>query len=125
MCIRDSGNSGGGEVKESITFLNSKGEIQSNLEEAAKVYQEKTGVKIEIIACPSGGSPFEKISSMYNSGTLPTMAMLDTTDIISLAKEKALDLSDEKWVADAGDLIDVYKRQSPGSVRKDPGIYEN
>ncbi len=99
------GNSGGGEVKESITFLNSKGEIQSNLEEAAKVYQEKTGVKIEIIACPSGGSPFEKISSMYNSGTPPTMAMLDTTDIISLAKEKALDLSDEKWVADAGDLI--------------------
>lgn len=101
-CNNAGGNS---ETKESITFLNSKGEIQSSLEEAAKAYEQKTGTKVEIIACPAGGSPFEKISSMYNAGTPPTLAMLDTVDVITLANEKALDLSGEKWVADAGELI--------------------
>ena len=33
-------------------------------------------------------SPYTKIVSMYNSGTPPTMAILDTTDVIALAEEK-------------------------------------
>ena len=68
-CAGTSGESGGASV--TLTFLNSKGEIQSALEDLAKLYREKTGVAIEIIACPAGGSPFEKISTMYNSGTPP------------------------------------------------------
>ena len=43
--------------------------------------------------------------SMYNSGSAPTMAILDTTDVKALAEAKALDLSDEKWVAEAGDYV--------------------
>ena len=42
-----------------------------------------------------GDSPYTKVVSMYNSGTPPTMAILDTTDVIALAEEKALDLSSE------------------------------
>ena len=101
-CNRDGGTGTGKNV--SITFLNSKGEIQAALESVAKEYEKKTGVKVDVIAAPAGTSPFEKISSMYNSGTPPTLAMLDATDVVSLAAEKALDLSDEKWVEDAGSL---------------------
>ncbi len=93
-----------GNTGESITLLNSKGEIQSALEQVAKEYGQKTGVKIEIIACPAGTSPFQTISANYNAGVPPTMAMLDTTDIDALGPEKALDLTGENWVADAGDL---------------------
>ena len=42
---------------------------------------------------------------MYNSGTPPTMAILDTTDVIALAEEKALDLSSEKWISEAEDYV--------------------
>jgi raffinose/stachyose/melibiose transport system substrate-binding protein len=81
-----------------ISFLNSKGEIQTALENMAITFEEETGINVEIIACGAGESPYTKITSMYNSGTAPTMAMLDTTDIVALAEEHAVDLSSESWV---------------------------
>lgn len=87
----------------SIVFLNSKGEIQGVLEDVAAAYTKATGIEVEIVAAQAGTTPFEKVSQMYTSGNPPTMAMLDTTDVVQLAKEKAIDLSGEKWVADAGD----------------------
>lgn len=83
-----------------ISFLNSKGEIQAALEEMAVVFEEETGIEVEIIACGAGESPYTKVTSAYNSGTAPTLSMLDTTDIVALAKEYALDLSNEAWVAE-------------------------
>ena len=91
----DSGAKKGSGV--SITFLNSKGEIQEALEKTAATYTKATGVKLEIVACGAGEVPYTKVTTMYNSGTPPTMAMLDTTDVVALAKEYALDLSNEKW----------------------------
>lgn len=82
-----------------ISFLNSKGEIQTALEDMAKTFESETGINVEIIACGAGESPYSKITSMYNSGTAPTMAMLDTTDVVGLAEEHAVDLSGEKWVS--------------------------
>lgn len=41
---------------------------------------------------------------MYNSGNAPTLAILDPTDIVGLAKEYALDLSGEKWVSETDAL---------------------
>lgn len=84
-----------------ISFLNSKGEIQSGLEEMADAFEQETGIKVDIMACGAGEVPYTKITSAYNSGTAPTMAMLDTTDIIALAEEYAIDLSEEKWTAEA------------------------
>ncbi len=83
-----------------ISFLNSKGEIQTALEDMAAAFEEETGISVEIIACGTGESPYTKITSMYNSGTAPTMAMLDTTDVVALAQEHALDLSEEKWISE-------------------------
>lgn len=81
-----------------ISFLNSKGEIQTALEDMAEAFGEETGIEVEVQACGAGESPYTKITSAYNSGTAPTMAMLDTTDIVALAQEYAVDLSGEDWV---------------------------
>ena len=88
-----------------ISFLNSKGEIQSGLEEMADAFEQATGIKVDIMACGAGEVPYTKITSAYNSGTAPTIAMLDTTDIIALAEEYAVDLSGEKWIEECQDQI--------------------
>ncbi len=92
-----------------ITFLNSKGEIQSQLEETAKAFtSENPTITVEIIPAAAGQSPFEKVSAMYASGNAPTLSMLDGGDIPKFA-EKFADLSSEKWVKDSatGALDDV------------------
>ncbi len=85
----------------SITLLNSKAEIQVALEKMSAAYEEKSGVHVEIMPVTDGDSPYTKVVSLYNSGNPPTLAILDTTDVIALAAEKAQDLSGEPWVAEA------------------------
>lgn len=88
----------GGSV--SISILNSKGEIQTALEDMAVDFEKESGIHLDVIACGAGESPYTRITSMYNSGTAPTLAILDATDIIALADEDALDLTDSAWVKD-------------------------
>jgi len=85
-----------------ITFLNSKGEIQVALEEMAMTYQKETGNEVEILACGAGEVPYTKVTTLYNAGNAPTLSMLDPTDVYALYDEYALDLSNEKWVAEVG-----------------------
>ena len=101
-----------GETEVKITLLNSKGEIQTQLEEAAKEFsKENPGITLEVIPAPAGQSPFEKVTSMYASGNAPTMSMLDPGDVKKFA-DKALDLSKEKWVGDAVERsLDVVKTE--------------
>lgn len=80
----------------SITFLNSKGEITSQLEDAAKAFTAETGIELEIIPCPAGTSPFETASAMYNSGSAPSILMVDPNDVPKFV-DKVLDLSAESW----------------------------
>lgn len=86
-----------------ITLLNSKAEIQTALEEMGTVFEEKSGVHIDVMPVTEGDSPYTKVVNMYNSGSAPTLAILDTTDVEALAEEKALDLSNEEWVEEAGE----------------------
>ena len=83
---------------QSITLLNSKGEIQTALEDLATTFTDETGINLEVMACGTGEVPYTKVTSMYQSGTAPTMAILDTTDVIGLAEEYGLDLSDQDWI---------------------------
>ncbi|WP_199624621.1 ABC transporter substrate-binding protein [Paenibacillus alkalitolerans] len=86
-----------------ITLLNSKGEIQSQLEEAAKSFKEDNpDITLEIIPVPAGQSPFEKASALYASGNPATITMLDTGDVEKF-KDRVLDLTNEKWMADRVD----------------------
>ena len=96
----------------SITLLNSKAEIQVALEKMSAAYEEKSGVHVEIMPVTDGDSPYTKVVSLYNSGNPPTLAILDTTDVIALAAEKAQDLTDEPWVAEA----DGYVTEIDGRV---------
>ena len=89
----------------SITFLNSKGEIQEAMEELAAEFTDETGIDVEILACGTGESPYTKVTSAYNSGSAPTMSMLDTTDALALADEYALDLSNEDWVKECENTL--------------------
>lgn len=86
-----------------ITLLNSKGEIQAQLESAAAAFKEDyPNITLEIIPVPAGQSPFEKASALYASGNPATITMLDTGDVEKF-KDRILDLSGEKWMADAVD----------------------
>ena len=49
-----------------ITLLNSKGEIQTALEEMAEAFEEDTGISVEVQACGTGESPYTKVTSAYN-----------------------------------------------------------
>lgn len=89
----------------SITLLNSKAEIQTALEEMSEVFEEKSGVHVEVMPVSDGDSPYTKVVSLYNSGTPPTLSILDTTDVIALAEEKAADLSAEAWTAEAENYL--------------------
>lgn len=84
-----------------ITLLNSKAEIQMALEKMGAEYEKKSGVHVEVMPVTDGDSPYTKVVSLYNSGTPPTASILDTTDVIALAEEKAADLTNEPWVAEA------------------------
>lgn len=83
-----------------ITFLNTKGEIQAQLENLALTFQAESGIELEIIPAGSGTSPFEKMTSLYASGNAPTLAMMDIGDLPAFA-DKMEDLSNEKWISDA------------------------
>ena len=87
-----------------ITLLNSKAEIQTALEEMADIFEEKSGVHIEVMPI-SDDSPYTKVVSLYNSGTPPPLSILDTTEVIALAEEKAADLSGEMWTEEAENYL--------------------
>ncbi len=92
-----------------ISLLNSKGgAYMEPLEKMAEAYRQLTGVEIEIVNTPDSDSPFEKISTMYNSGNPPTIAMLDPTDVVAIGPEKGLDLSGEAWNEVTGTLAAVW-----------------
>lgn len=88
-----------------ITLLNTKAEIQASLEKMGKQFEEKSGVHVEVMPVTDGDSPYTKMVSLYNAGDPPTLAILDTTDVIALAEEKAADLSNEKWTAEAEEYL--------------------
>ncbi|MFD1956530.1 ABC transporter substrate-binding protein [Paenibacillus thailandensis] len=109
------------DLKAKITFLNSKGEIQAQLEEAAKTFSnDYPGVTVEILSTSSGQSPFEKASQMYAAGNPATILMLDPADVPKF-KDRILDLSGEKWVADA---IDNSLTKADGTVLDFPFAVE-
>ncbi|MCI8418172.1 MAG: carbohydrate ABC transporter substrate-binding protein [Lachnospiraceae bacterium] len=88
-----------------IVLLNTKAEIQVALEEMAQVFEERSGVHVEVMPVMDGESPYTKVVSLYNSGNPPTLSILDTTDVIALAQEKAEELGGEAWTAEAEEYL--------------------
>ena len=75
------------------------------MEKMGAAFEEKFGVHVEVMPVTDGDSPYTKMVSLYNSGNPPTLAILDTTDVIALAEEKAADLTEEPWTAEAEEYL--------------------
>lgn len=92
-----------------ISVLNTKAEIQVALEEIAVIFEEKTGIHVEIMPVTDGDSPYTKVVSLYNAGNPPTLSILDTTDVVAAGIEKPVSLAKEDWSLGAHQLQYVYE----------------
>lgn len=88
-----------------ITIFNSKMEIQDQMLEMAKRYEKETGVKVEVYY--SSDTVSAHLATKYASNNPYTISMVDAKDVYSLAKEHAVDLSDQKWVRDTDYEISI------------------
>ena len=111
MLLAGCGGSSGGEETgktgntNGITIFNSKMEIQDQLLEMAKKYEEETGVHVEVYY--SSDTVSAHLATRYASDNPYTLSMVDAKDIYSLAEEHAADLSGEEWVKDTKYAIDI------------------
>lgn len=84
-----------------IEMLNTKSEIQSQLEDAAAQWGELTGATLEVYTIGSG-SPSQEISARYAANNAPALIMGDIQDVVSICEEKGVDLADQSWAANGG-----------------------
>lgn len=101
-----------------ITFLNSKSEIQQQMTEAAAEFSKANPqITVQVITTAENQSPVERASALYAAGTPATLTMLDAGDIEKF-KDKAADLSAEKWVKELAqpNLIDGKTLAFPFAV---------
>lgn len=91
--------------KVSITIFNSKMEIQSQFEEMAKKYAEDNGINVEVYY--TNDTVSAHLATKYSSGDPYTLAMVDAKDIYSLAKDHAIDMSDQEWVKNTNYAIGI------------------
>ncbi len=91
--------------KVSITIFNSKMEVQSQFEEMAEKYAEDNGINVEVYY--SNDTVAAHLATKYSSGDPYTLAMVDAKDIYSLAKDHAIDMSDQEWVKNTNYAIGI------------------
>lgn len=84
-----------------IEMLNTKSEIQEQLENAAAEWGELTGATLEVYTIGSG-SPSQEISARYAANNAPALIMGDIQDVVSVCQENGVDLSGEAWAANGG-----------------------
>ena len=89
----------------SITIFNSKMEVQSQFEEMAEKYAEDNGINIEVYY--SNDTVAAHLATKYSSGDPYTLAMVDAKDVYSLAKDHAIDMSDQEWVKNTNYAIGI------------------
>ncbi len=91
--------------KVSITIFNSKMEVQSQFEEMAEKYAEDNGINVEVYY--SNDTVAAHLATKYSAGDPYTLAMVDAKDIYSLAKDHAIDMSDQEWVKNTNYAIGI------------------
>lgn len=80
-------------------------EVQSQFEEKAAEYSEETGVGVEVYY--SSDTVAAHLATKYSANDPYTLAMVDAKDIYSLAKDHAIDLSDQSWVDETNYAIGI------------------
>ena len=82
-----------------ITLLNGKAEVKSQMEELAEAYTKKTGVKVKIETPGSGVDIQATLKGYYLADKMPDIFVCEGSAFESW-KGLCADLSDEKWVKD-------------------------
>ena len=99
-------SSGGGSGDgTSITLFNSKNEIQEDFENLAKVYEEQTGVHVEVYY--SQDTVSAHLATKYASKAPYTINMVDAKDVYSLGKQYGADMTGAAWADDTDYAISV------------------
>lgn len=85
-----------------IEMLNTKSEIEDQLEAAAKEWGGLTGATLNVYTIGSG-APSTEISARYAAGNAPALIMGDIQDIVTCVKsDYARDLKDQSWAKNGG-----------------------
>jgi raffinose/stachyose/melibiose transport system substrate-binding protein len=101
-CNRSSGTGRGKSTGTEILLISSKIEIDAALKAYAAVYQNQTGVKVNVRSF-GGESPYApNLTAMLNSGTEPEIFVFEGISGYEEAKQanRVTDLSGEPWVRD-------------------------
>lgn len=93
----------------SITMLNTKSEIQPQLEAAAEEWGALTGATLEVYTIGGDSSPAKEIGSRYAANNAPTLVMGDPQDVSDFCEEYGADLSGESWAANGGTKYGIMK----------------
>lgn len=95
-----------------ISILNSKQEMQVELEEALKEFsKENNNIKVKAVKYSQNNTHSNKLDSMYGSGNAPTISIIDP-GYISKITDKLTDLSNEEWAKEMGNTIsDIVKNK--------------
>ncbi|SFG69682.1 raffinose/stachyose/melibiose transport system substrate-binding protein [Lachnospiraceae bacterium C7] len=80
-----------------ITLLNNKSEVESQLEELAKKYETDTGVKVEIESVPAGVDSQAVLKGYYLSDKMPDIVVCEAAGFENW-KGLFVDMSNEKWI---------------------------
>ena len=95
-CSKDDGDSSS-EWDNKITILQSKVEISEQLEELAKIYEEETGVKVEVWGT-TGDDYFSQLQVRLNSNQGPSIMTLQNVMTARQIESYIYDLSNEDMV---------------------------
>ena len=93
----------GGRV--SVTVLNSKMEIQDQMQAIAEAYSATHDADVYVIY--SSDSVSAHLATRYASDEPYTLSMVDGKDVYALAREHAMDLSGEEWVSHTSQAIAI------------------
>jgi len=80
-----------------LTFMNSKPEISEEMEAIVDEWAEAHNVKIEFYET---STPGDTLTQKYASGDGPTIAIVDSGQIVEMGEEKMLPLDGEPWEDD-------------------------
>jgi raffinose/stachyose/melibiose transport system substrate-binding protein len=95
------GNSGSASKgsSDAIQLLNGKPEIDAQMQELAKTYEEETGKKIEVLTIGGNETASSKLKELYQAGEMPDIFVLEANQFANWSG-KLVDMSDQQWTED-------------------------
>ena len=81
-----------------LTMLNIKGEVQSQIEELAKTYQQETGVEVEVMGVTAGVDAQAALKGYYLSDQMPDIIACEAAGFGNW-EGLLMDMSDQEWAS--------------------------